>query len=184
MIEAPYDVVLCLKYHFFAQAKATVQAALRMIQGGDDGTGEPTKAGWTAIELLCRLITVCAGASVPSAFTIVSRFLRHRFILVVSAFVAGQNDFRSEFRAAADREGPALRNINLHEYLIQGSEAERRVGLELVYQLSTHVKALQNVRSFFAVTSFADVPGSRIRKSDLLETVMECICTQNPRRKS
>ena len=130
------------------QARATVQTTLRIMQGGDDGTtGAPSKQGWTGVELLCRLVTIAAG----------------------------HNDFRQQFRQAVDGESVALRNLDLHRYLIEGNEQQRRTGLELLYQLSTHVSALQNVRTFFAVTSFADVPGSRLRKSDLLETVMEYI---------
>ena len=118
-----------------------------MIQGGDDGTGAPTKQGWTGLELFCRLVSIAAG----------------------------HNDFRRQFRNAANGESVALRNLDLHRFLIVGNEQQRRTCLELVYQLSTHVSALQNVRTFFAVTSFADVPGSRLRKSDLLETVMDYI---------
>jgi len=50
---------------------------------------------------------------------------------------------------------------------------ERRLVLELIYQLSTHVRALEDPRGFFAILSFVDVPGSRLRKSDLVDTVME-----------
>ena len=41
------------------QAIATVQAILRAIQGEDDTRLVTTRKGWTAIELLLRLLPAC-----------------------------------------------------------------------------------------------------------------------------
>jgi len=101
--------------------------------------------GWKAIELLLRL--VCAQA--------------------------GRNRHQATFCKAVQEEDTAMRRLGLHEYLIVGSEYQRRLVLELIYQLSKRVLALQNVQSFFAVTAFTDVPGSRLHKSDLLAKVTE-----------
>lgn len=66
-----------------------------------------------------------------------------------------------------------MRHLGLHSYMLDGDEWQRRLALETCYQMSSHVSSLADPRMFFAAMAFADLPGSRLRKSDSMGAMLE-----------
>lgn len=86
---------------------------------------------------------------------------------------AGTNRHQSIFRAAVGAEQIGVRHLGLQSYMLTGDEWQRRLALETCYQLSAHVEGLSDPRLFFATMAFADLPGSRLRKSDSMRAMLE-----------